>query len=174
MDFQNYGNFDEFINSRLSHLGEGNIPGGFNVSGFPRQPGRSRPLDLDAEASLEIPFAEAFHGCERTLSVRTFVNSQESVQVRIPAGSFPPPACASRAIGLQPASGTVRQLPQPLALLRHSSIRVCTAGLHSFQLGGMVDAGQRFCCGLQLATAAAPVVLPLRKIPLVLALQAAL
>ncbi len=36
MDFQNYGNFDEFINNLLSRLGEGNIPGGFNVSGFPR------------------------------------------------------------------------------------------------------------------------------------------
>lgn len=38
-------------------------------------------MNLDAEASVKVSFAEAFRGAERTLSV-----NDERVQVRIPAG----------------------------------------------------------------------------------------
>ena len=39
------------------------------------------PVNLDAEATVKVSFAEAFRGGERTLSV-----NDERVQVRIPAG----------------------------------------------------------------------------------------
>jgi len=55
--------------------------GGFaGGGGFPRGASRT-PLNLDAEASVKVTFAEAFRGAERTLSV-----NDERVQVRIPAG----------------------------------------------------------------------------------------
>ena len=64
-------------------------PGGFGfASGFPGgfaggvgQGGRGAAVNLDAEASISLSFAEAFRGCERTLAV-----NDERVQVRIPAG----------------------------------------------------------------------------------------
>jgi curved DNA-binding protein len=52
-------------------------PGGFGgFSGAARS-----PVNLDAEASISLPFADAFRGCERTLAV-----NEERVQVRIPPG----------------------------------------------------------------------------------------
>jgi curved DNA-binding protein len=38
-------------------------------------------VNLDAEATISLSFADAFHGCERTLAV-----NDERVQVRIPPG----------------------------------------------------------------------------------------
>ena len=148
MDFQNYGNFDEFINDLLSRFGEGNIPGGFSASGFPRRPGRSRPLDLDAEASLEISFAEAFHGCERTLSVRTFANKQESVQVRIPAGILPATRLRLKGKGnVQPGTGRRGDLYLKVQLKPHSVWRLegdqlkadLALGLDEAVLGGEIE-----------------------------------
>ena len=100
VDFGRYGNFDDFINDLLGRFGGpaaggfGGAPGGFAGGGFPGGgfPGggfagggfprtASRPLNLDAEASVKVTFAEAFRGAERTLSV-----NDERVQVRIPAG----------------------------------------------------------------------------------------
>ena len=146
MDFQNYGNFDEFINDLLSRFGEGNIPGGFSASGFPR-PGRSRPLDLDAETSLEISFAEAFHGCERTLSVRTLGNNQESVHVRIPAGILPSTRLRLKGKGnLQPGTGRrgdlylkVQLHPHPVWRLEGDQLRAdLILGLDEAVLGGEI------------------------------------
>ena len=95
VDFGRYGNFDDFINDLLGRFGGpgaggfggapggfagGGFPGGFAGGGFPR--GASRPpVNLDAEATVKVNFAEAFRGAERTLSV-----NDERVQVRIPAG----------------------------------------------------------------------------------------
>lgn len=95
VDFGRYGNFDDFINDLLGRFGgpgaggfggapggfaAGGFPGGFGGGGFPR--GASRPpVNLDAEATVKVSFAEAFRGGERTLSV-----NDERVQVRIPAG----------------------------------------------------------------------------------------
>ncbi|MCX5932414.1 MAG: J domain-containing protein [Cyanobacteria bacterium] len=99
VDFGNYGNFDEFINDLLGRFsgnqagsGFGAGPGGFGFSGGfpagfaggfggPAGAGRSGALNLDAEATISLSFAEAFRGCERTLAV-----NEERVQVRIPAG----------------------------------------------------------------------------------------
>jgi curved DNA-binding protein len=98
VDFGRYGNFDEFINDLLGRFGGaqgsagfGAGPGGFGFSGgFPGgfasgfggpATGRSGVLNLDAEATISLSFAEAFRGCERTLAV-----NEERVQVRVPAG----------------------------------------------------------------------------------------
>jgi curved DNA-binding protein len=97
VDFGRYGNFDDFINDLLGRFGgPGGVggfgsaaPGGFGfASGFPGgfaggvgQGGRGAAVNLDAEASISLSFAEAFRGCERTLAV-----NDERVQVRIPAG----------------------------------------------------------------------------------------
>jgi curved DNA-binding protein len=87
----NYGNFDDFINDLLGRMGGGGVgfggpgsygaPSGFGGfgSGFPG--GRQTAVNLDAEATISLSFADAFHGCERTLAV-----NDERVQVRIPPG----------------------------------------------------------------------------------------
>jgi curved DNA-binding protein len=85
VDFGRYGNFDEFVNDLLGRFGGGGGGGGgfggFG-SGFPSGFGsRGIPVDLDAEATINLSLSEAFRGCERTLSV-----NEERVQVRIPAG----------------------------------------------------------------------------------------
>jgi curved DNA-binding protein len=80
VDFGRYGNFDEFINDLLGRFGGGG-GSGFG-SGFPAGfGGRGAPVNLDAEATINLSLSEAFRGCERTLSV-----NEERVQVRIPAG----------------------------------------------------------------------------------------
>ena len=92
VDFGRYGNFDDFIGDLLGRFGgpaggggfqsNGFPGGGFSGGGFPRGNAAARaPVNLDAEASLNISFAEAFRGTERTLSV-----NNERVQVRIPSG----------------------------------------------------------------------------------------
>jgi curved DNA-binding protein len=86
VDFGRYGNFDDFINDLLGRFGgpAGMGGGGFGGfgSGFPSGfGGRAAPVDLDAEATINLSLSEAFRGCERTLSV-----NEERVQVRIPAG----------------------------------------------------------------------------------------
>ncbi|MEB3234116.1 MAG: J domain-containing protein [Cyanobacteriota bacterium] len=100
VDFGRYGNFDDFINDLLGRFGGpgggsgfGAAPGGFGfASGFPggfgagfptggAAAGRGAAVNLDAEATIALTFAEAFRGCERTLAV-----NDERVQVRIPAG----------------------------------------------------------------------------------------
>ena len=101
VDFGRYGNFDDFINDLLGRFGGGagssgysagnsGFGGGFPGGGFPGggfpgggfSRGATRPpLNLDAEAALNVSFSEAFRGAERTLSV-----NDERVQVRIPAG----------------------------------------------------------------------------------------
>ena len=151
MDFQNYGNFDEFINDLLGRFGEGNIPGGFSASGFPR-PGRPRSRasapDLDAETALEISFAEAFHGCERTLAVRTFGKNQESVQVRIPAGILPATRLRLKGKGnLQPGTGRrgdlylkIQLKPHPVWRLEGDQLKADLAlELDEAVLGGEIE-----------------------------------
>ncbi len=81
VDFGRYRNFDEFLNDLL-----GRFVGGQGLDGSSK-PYNSfsyesrRPANLDVHIGLQISFAEAFTGTQRTLSV-----NEEQVEVRIPRG----------------------------------------------------------------------------------------
>ena len=124
VDFGRYGNFDDFINDLLGRFGGGGGAGassGFGFgSGFPAGFGGgggrgAAPPNLDAEASLSLSYADAFHGCERTLAV-----NEERVQVRIPAGVKPGSRLRLRGKGnLQPGTGRRGDLYLNLQLQNH-------------------------------------------------------
>ncbi|MFM7652662.1 MAG: DnaJ C-terminal domain-containing protein [Vulcanococcus sp.] len=126
VDFGRYGNFDDFINDLLGRFGgPGAAGGGFSGfgSGFPGggfpgggfAGGRGAALNLDAEATISLSFAEAFRGCERTLAV-----NDERVQVRIPAGVKPGSRLRLKGKGnLQPGTGRRGDLYLNLQLQDH-------------------------------------------------------
>ena len=135
VDFGRYGNFDDFINDLLGRFGgpggPGGMGGGFGGfgSGFPGGGfagagvpgagfgggGRPQPLNLDAEATISLSFAEAFRGTERTLAV-----NDERVQVRIPAGVKPGSRLRLKGKGnLQPGTGRRGDLYLNLQLQEH-------------------------------------------------------
>jgi curved DNA-binding protein len=135
VDFGRYGNFDDFINDLLGRFGgpggvggagggfggfgSGFPGGGFAGGGFPgggfAGGGRAQPINLDAEASISLSFAEAFRGCERTLAV-----NEERVQVRIPAGVRAGSRLRLRGKGnLQPGTGRRGDLYLTLQVQEH-------------------------------------------------------
>ena len=136
VDFGRYGNFDDFINDLLGRFGGGGggaagfggapggfgfssgFPGGFPGGGFPggaAGAGARAPLNLDAEASISLSFADAFRGCERTLAV-----NEERVQVRIPPGVKTGSRLRLKGKGnLQPGTGRRGDLYLNLMLLDH-------------------------------------------------------
>jgi curved DNA-binding protein len=130
VDFGRYGNFDDFINDLLGRFGGGagaGAPGGFGFgSGFPGgfpagfggpgvAGGRAAAPNLDAEATINLSFSEAFRGCERTLAV-----NEERVQVRIPAGVKPGSRLRLKGKGnLQPGTGRRGDLYLNLQLQPH-------------------------------------------------------
>lgn len=91
-DFDQYGNFDDFINDLLGRFGsqsrtgrraytyQTNVgePGGF---GDQFQTQASAP---DTEAAIALTFSEAFHGVQKRLQM-----DDETINVRIPAGAKP-------------------------------------------------------------------------------------
>jgi curved DNA-binding protein len=128
VDFGRYGNFDDFINDLLGRFGGGaaaGAPGGFGFGsgfpgGFPSGFGgggaeRSTQVQLDAEAMISLPVADAFRGCERTLAV-----NEERVQVRIPAGVKDGSRLRLKGKGnLQPGTGRRGDLYLTLKLQAH-------------------------------------------------------
>ncbi len=130
VDFGRYGNFDDFINDLLGRFGGpaggagfggfgSGFPGGFpGAAGFGGAGAGGRgpaTLNLDAEATISLSFAEAFHGCERTLAV-----NDERVQVRIPAGVKPGSRLRLKGKGnLQPGTGRRGDLYLNLQLQDH-------------------------------------------------------
>jgi curved DNA-binding protein len=117
VDFGNYGNFDDFITDLLGRFGGPSGGAGFPGGGFPGGgfPGGGAPVNLDAEANLKVSFAEAFHGCERSLQV-----NQERVQVRIPAGVRTGSRLRLKGKGnLQPSSGRRGDLYLNISLDTH-------------------------------------------------------
>ncbi len=150
VDFGRYGNFDDFINDLLGRFGGGAASGagGFGFgSGFPGgfdgAPGpRAGQLDLDAEATISLPVADAFRGCERTLAV-----NEERVQVRIPAGVKDGSRLRLKGKGnLQPGTGrrgdlylTLRLQPHPIWRLDGDQLRAeLPLSLDELALGGEV------------------------------------
>jgi curved DNA-binding protein len=153
VDFGRYGNFDEFINDLLGRFGGpsagggfpggfgGGFPGGFG-SGFPGGGGRSAPVNLDAEATLTLSFADGFRGCERMLAV-----NDERVEVRIPAGVKPGGRLRLKGKGnLQPGTGRRGDLylqielqPHPIWRLDGDQLRAeLPLSLDELALGGEV------------------------------------
>ena len=122
VDFGRYGNFDDFINDLLGRFAGGGGGGGFGFgTGFPGgfagagPQGRGPTPNLDAEATITLPYADAFRGCERTLSV-----NDERVQVRIPAGVKSGSRLRLRGKGnLQPGTGRRGDLYLNLQLQPH-------------------------------------------------------
>ena len=84
VDFGRYGNFDDFVSDLLGKFGDASRTAGFSggFAGGSRNSGRTS-LNLDAEATVQISFSEAFKGTERILSVSV---NDERVQVLIPQG----------------------------------------------------------------------------------------
>jgi curved DNA-binding protein len=125
VDFGRYGNFDDFINDLLGRFGGpgGGPAGGFGGfgSGFPGGfSGRTAPVDLDAEATINLSLADAFRGCERTLAV-----NDERVQVRIPAGVRSGSRLRLKGKGnLQPGTGRRGDLYLNLQLQPHPVWRI--------------------------------------------------
>jgi len=81
-DFDQYDNFDSFINDLLgrSRRGTSTASSGFsNSSGF-----RSQAPAPDTEAAFALTFSEAFHGVQKRLQL-----DDETINVRIPAGAKP-------------------------------------------------------------------------------------
>ncbi|WP_216903791.1 DnaJ C-terminal domain-containing protein [Synechococcus sp. CCY 9618] len=155
VDFGRYGNFDDFINDLLGRFGGGaaagapggfgfgsGFPGGFS-SGFAGTPGaRPATVDLDAEATISLPVADAFRGCERTLAV-----NEERVQVRIPAGVKDGSRLRLKGKGnLQPGTGrrgdlylTLKLQPHPVWRLDGDQLRAeLPLSLDELALGGEV------------------------------------
>ncbi|NQV11457.1 MAG: J domain-containing protein [Cyanobacteria bacterium] len=132
VDFGRYGNFDDFINDLLGRFGgqsgsagfsgapggfgfSGGFPGGGIPSGFGGSAGRTSAANLDAEATINLSFAEAFNGCERALAV-----NEERVQVRVPAGVKNGSRLRLKAKGnLQPGTGRRGDLYLNLRLEDH-------------------------------------------------------
>jgi curved DNA-binding protein len=159
VDFGRYGNFDDFINDLLGRFGGSGgssgfaaSPGGFGFgSGFPGGfgggfggPGGGAPrsVNLDAEASLTLSYADAFRGCERTLAV-----NEERVQVRIPPGVKDGSRLRLKGKGnLQPGTGrrgdlylTLRLQPHPIWRLDGDQLRAeLPLSLDELALGGDV------------------------------------
>jgi curved DNA-binding protein len=125
VDFGRYGNFDDFINDLLGRFGGpgGGPSGGFGGfgTGFPGGfSGRTAPVDLDAEATINLSLSEAFRGCERTLAV-----NDERVQVRIPAGVRSGSRLRLKGKGnLQPGTGRRGDLYLNLQLQPHPIWRI--------------------------------------------------
>ena len=148
VDFGRYGNFDDFINDLLGRVGgPGGSPGfqggGFPGGGFSRGAQASRsPVNLDAEASVGVSFAEAYRGGERTLSV-----NNERVQVRIPAGVKNGSRLRLKGKGnLQPGTGRRGDLYLNLSIKPHAIWRLdgdqlradLPVSFDELALGGMV------------------------------------
>ena len=80
-DFDQYDNFDSFINDLLGRSRGRTSTGGFNdfSGGF-----RSQAPAPDTEAAIALTFSEAFHGVQKRLQL-----DEETINVRIPAGAKP-------------------------------------------------------------------------------------
>lgn len=92
VDFDQYGNFDDFINDLLGRFG-GQSRAGYRPytyrtstkepSGFGDGFHTQAPAP-DTEAAIALTFAEAFHGVQKQLQL-----DEETINVRIPAGAKP-------------------------------------------------------------------------------------
>ena len=85
-DFDQYGDFDSFINDLLGRSGRRTATGRSPTGGFDNFGGgfRSQAPAPDTEAAIALTFSEAFHGVQKRLQL-----DDETINVRIPAGTTP-------------------------------------------------------------------------------------
>ncbi|WP_341733011.1 DnaJ C-terminal domain-containing protein [Microcoleus sp. EPA2] len=80
VDFDQYGDFDSFINDLLGRSGRRtNTQSTDFAGGF-----RSQAPAPDSEAAIALTFSEAFHGVQKRLQF-----DDETINIRIPAGAKP-------------------------------------------------------------------------------------
>jgi len=86
VDFDQYGDFDSFINDLLGRSRNGSQRRTNTTSGFDDYGGgfRSQAPAPDSEAAIALTFSEAFHGVQKRLQL-----DDETINVRIPAGAKP-------------------------------------------------------------------------------------
>jgi curved DNA-binding protein len=86
VDFDQYGDFDSFINDLLGRSRNGSQRRTNATSGFDDFGGgfRSQAPAPDSEAAIALTFSEAFHGVQKRLQF-----DDETINVRIPAGAKP-------------------------------------------------------------------------------------
>jgi curved DNA-binding protein len=98
-DFDQYGNFDDFINDLLGRVGRGDPTGRrvysyrtgtADAAGFDEYEdifgagSRTSAPAADTEAAIALTFSEAFHGVQKRLQL-----DDETINVRIPPGAKP-------------------------------------------------------------------------------------
>ncbi|WP_392481413.1 DnaJ C-terminal domain-containing protein [Nostoc sp. C110] len=88
-NFDQYSNFDDFINDLLGGLGGRTRAGRTYYRTSTEQPDdfgsfRSQAPAPDSEAAIALSFSEAFHGVQKRLQL-----DDETINVRIPAGAKP-------------------------------------------------------------------------------------
>ncbi|MBD2521377.1 DnaJ C-terminal domain-containing protein [Nostoc sp. FACHB-133] len=88
-NFDQYSNFDDFINDLLGGLGDRTRTRQTYYRTSTRQPDdfgpfRSQAPAPDTEAAIALSFSEAFHGVQKRLQL-----DDETINVRIPAGAKP-------------------------------------------------------------------------------------
>lgn len=86
-DFDQYGNFDDFIQEMFSREPSGRTYSSRSrgdTGGFNDFAGRSQSPAPDTEAAIALTFAEAFHGVQKRLQL-----DGETINVRIAAGAKP-------------------------------------------------------------------------------------
>lgn len=80
-DFDQYADFDSFINDLLGQFGTEGRTGrrtySYSTSGFSSPP-------ADTEAAIALTFSEAYHGVQKRLQINS-----ETINVRIPPGAKP-------------------------------------------------------------------------------------
>jgi curved DNA-binding protein len=83
-DFEQYGDFDSFINDLLGRTRDRTATHRTAPSGFDNFGGgfRSQAPAPDTEAAIALTFSEAFHGVQKRLQL-----DDETINVRIPAGA---------------------------------------------------------------------------------------
>ncbi len=112
-DFDQYDNFDSFINDLLGRSRRG-ASGGDQGGGF-----RSQAPAPDTEAAIALTFSEAFHGVQKRLQL-----DDETINVRIPAGATPGSRIRLKGKGRpSPFSQQRGDLYLTIQLLPHSCFR---------------------------------------------------
>ncbi len=121
IDFDQYADFDSFINDLLGRSRNGSQRRTNTTSGFDDLGGgfRSQAPAPDSEAAIALTFSEAFHGVQKRLQF-----DDETINVRIPAGAKPGSRIRLKGKGrASPFSQQRGDLYLTIEILAHSCFR---------------------------------------------------